>query len=128
MKIYKWLRGLMKASALTTVMFIMQACYGAPSTYQCEFILSGYVTDKVTGEPLEGISLGARDHFSTYDYITAETDSNGYFEILQWGDCRHVSCFDLKVNDTEGYYTPIDTILFTDSDLSTMKIKLESGQ
>ena len=31
MKIYKWLRGLMKASALTTVMFIMQACYGSPN-------------------------------------------------------------------------------------------------
>ena len=31
MKIYKWLRGLMKASALTTVMFVMQACYGSPN-------------------------------------------------------------------------------------------------
>ncbi len=30
MKIYKWMRRLMKASALTTVMFIMQACYGSP--------------------------------------------------------------------------------------------------
>lgn len=30
MKTYKFLRGLLKASALTTVMFIMQACYGAP--------------------------------------------------------------------------------------------------
>jgi hypothetical protein len=30
MKIYKVLRGLLKASALTTVMFIMQACYGSP--------------------------------------------------------------------------------------------------
>lgn len=30
MKIYKILRGLLKASALTTVMFIMQACYGSP--------------------------------------------------------------------------------------------------
>ena len=30
MKTYKILRGLLKASALTTVMFIMQACYGSP--------------------------------------------------------------------------------------------------
>lgn len=30
MKTYKLLRGLLKASALTTVMFIMQACYGSP--------------------------------------------------------------------------------------------------
>ena len=31
MKTYKWLRGLMKASALTTVMFVMQACYDSPN-------------------------------------------------------------------------------------------------
>ncbi len=31
MKAYKFLRGLLKASALTTVMFIMQACYGSPN-------------------------------------------------------------------------------------------------
>lgn len=31
MKTYKFLRGLLKASALTTVMFIMQACYGTPN-------------------------------------------------------------------------------------------------
>ena len=30
MKTYKWLRGLLKASAFATVMFVMQACYGAP--------------------------------------------------------------------------------------------------
>ena len=30
MKTYKILRWLLKASALTTVMFIMQACYGTP--------------------------------------------------------------------------------------------------
>ena len=31
MKTYKILRGLLKASALTTVMFVMQACYGTPN-------------------------------------------------------------------------------------------------
>ena len=30
MKTYKWFRGLLKASAFTTIMFVMQACYGAP--------------------------------------------------------------------------------------------------
>ena len=30
MKTYKWFRGLLKASAFATVMFVMQACYGAP--------------------------------------------------------------------------------------------------
>lgn len=31
MKAYKIFRGILKASALTTVMFIMQACYGSPN-------------------------------------------------------------------------------------------------
>ena len=30
MKTYKWFRGILKASAFATVMFVMQACYGAP--------------------------------------------------------------------------------------------------
>lgn len=30
MRTYKWFRGLLKASAFATVMFVMQACYGAP--------------------------------------------------------------------------------------------------
>ena len=32
MKMYKVFRWLLKASALTTVMFVMQACYGSPNT------------------------------------------------------------------------------------------------
>ena len=31
MKTYKVFRWLLKASALTTVMFVMQACYGSPN-------------------------------------------------------------------------------------------------
>ena len=34
MKTYKWLRGILKASAFTTVMFVMQACYGTPQQYK----------------------------------------------------------------------------------------------
>ena len=30
MKMYKLFRGLLKASAFTAVMFVMQACYGTP--------------------------------------------------------------------------------------------------
>ena len=38
MKTYKWLRGLLKASAFATVMFVMQACYGAPQMREEPFI------------------------------------------------------------------------------------------
>ena len=30
MKAYKWFRGLLKVSAFTSIMFVMQACYGMP--------------------------------------------------------------------------------------------------
>ena len=42
MKTYKVFRWLLKASALTTVMFIMQACYGSP-----------YMPDLPEDEPTE---------------------------------------------------------------------------
>ena len=38
MKTYKWFRGLLKASAFATVMFVMQACYGAPQMREEPFI------------------------------------------------------------------------------------------
>ena len=43
MKAYKIFRWFLKASALTTVMFIMQACYGSPNvppemSYETELI------------------------------------------------------------------------------------------
>ena len=28
MKMYKWFRGLLKGSAIVSIMFVMQACYG----------------------------------------------------------------------------------------------------
>lgn len=30
MKVYQWFRGLLKGSAILSIMFVMQACYGAP--------------------------------------------------------------------------------------------------
>ena len=34
MKTYKFFRGILKASAFTTVMFVMQACYGTPQQFK----------------------------------------------------------------------------------------------
>ena len=54
MKGYKIFRWFLRASALTTVMFIMQACYGVPKDLEdsVEIQISGYVTDKANGQPL----------------------------------------------------------------------------
>ena len=68
MKIYKFLRGLLKASALTTVMFVMQACYGSP--YQ----------DRDMPDPTEmGGETSVADTLVSADLPSAEAD----YEDLQ---------------------------------------------
>lgn len=63
MKIYKFLRGLLKASALTTVMFVMQACYGSP--YQ----------DRDMSDPTEmGGETSVADTLVSTDLPSAEAD------------------------------------------------------
>ena len=126
MKIYKWLRGLMKASALTTVMFIMQACYGTPREEFVEINISGYVTDKANGRPLQGIRLEAFDSEGSYDHVVKYTDENGYFELVQWGNIQSVSSLSIEVRDDEEHYLPFDTLVSSDSDLTSLRIRLES--
>jgi len=131
MKIYKWLRGLMKASALTTVMFIMQACYGVPKNLEdsVEIHISGYVTDKANGQPLQGIHLHVfhSDGWSgCHDF--GESDENGYFEMRQWGNINRVSSLSIEVEDEEENYLPFDTLVSSDTDLTGLKIRLVSNQ
>ena len=130
MKIYKWLRGLMKASALTTVMFIMQACYGTPRDIEdsIEIHICGYVTDKANGQPLQGVQLHVfhADGWSgCHDF--ANSDENGYFEMRQWGNIHRVSQLTIEVEDDEGLYQPFDTLVFSDTDLTGLRIKLLSN-
>ena len=128
MKTYKWLRGLMKASALTTVMFIMQACYGSPREDFVEINISGYVTDKSNGQPLQGIQLEAFHSEGDYDHVVGYTDENGYFEMSQWDFFDKVSQFTIEAVDTLGNYRSFDTLVSADSDLTDLKIKLEINQ
>ncbi len=130
MKMYKWLRGLMKASALTTVMFIMQACYGVPKNLEdsVEIRICGYVTDKANGQPLQGIHLHVfhADGWSgCHDF--GESDENGYFEMRQWGNIHRVSSLSIEVEDEEENYLPFDTLVSSDTDLTGLKIKLVSN-
>ena len=63
MKAYKWLRGLLKVSAFTTVMFVMQACYGTPQQFDDpsfnEDEKSSLVTDTEQGDPQALVEAGA---------------------------------------------------------------------
>lgn len=131
MKIYKWLRGLMKASAFTTVVFIMQACYGVPKDIEdsVEIRICGHVTDKTNGQPLQGIHLHVfhADGWSgCHDF--GDSDANGYFEMRQWGNIHRISQLTIEVEDEEENYKSFDTLVYSDSDLTNLKIKLVTNQ
>ena len=117
MKIYKWLRGLMKASALTTVMFIMQACYGVPNAYQVQ--MSGIVVDKTTGFPLKDIEYQVDGQ--TWGY----TDENGQFDVWRYDEFDTIH--QLSFIDSIGRYQTFDTLI-SDANALDLKIKLESNQ
>ena len=108
-KTYKWFRGALMASAFTSMMFVMQACYGTPNNVRleeepAEFTLSGIVTSKSNSEPLENIKLT----IDSTDYETV-TDENGKFSIT----VNAMSYCDMTLNfvDESGKYKAIDTIV-----------------
>lgn len=54
MKTYKFFRGLLKASAFATVMFVMQACYGAPHPIEeYDYDEEEYVVDNDTVQDVD---------------------------------------------------------------------------
>ena len=118
MKIYKWLRGLMNASALTTVMFIMQACYGPPINMH-SVLMSGTVVDKATGLPLRDIAYKIDGHIWGY------TDENGQFDILKYDEIE--MGHQLSFIDTVGRYQTFDTLI-RDQEVWNLTIKLEGNQ
>lgn len=69
MKTYKWLRGLLKASALTSIMFVMQACYGMPHD---EDMIDPYYNDTV-----DSLQVTTIDDISDVadEFVETETDS-----------------------------------------------------
>lgn len=115
MKIYKWFRGLLNASALTTVMFVMQACYGTPmKVHQVQ--MSGVVVDKITGLPLKDIEYRVDGHIWGY------TDEKGQFDVLRYDEIyvdHH-----LNFIDSVGRYQAFDTLI-CDYDVLDLRIKLE---
>ena len=129
MKVYKWLRGLMKASALTTVMFIMQACYGSPYSQGIyEIPVSGIVVDKATGEPLQGIRVDACLWEENFSRLSCYTDDNGRFSLSQWANHQEVHPIEIAVIDNFGEYETLDTVVYSDTDILNLKFKLESKE
>lgn len=121
-KTYKWLRGLLQASAFTSVMFIMQACYGTPNyrneeSFSYEVKMSGVVTDSTSAQPLSGIYVSA----DISDEV-AVSDENGQFNLsfMVYNDSE--DGYNLNFSDSLDRYAPLDTLIV--SDFSDINISL----
>ena len=114
-KIYKWGRGLLKASVFTSVMFIMQACYGTPNDdymKETQLPISGTITDKASSQPIEGICVTINE-----SDFTATSDENGEFKIdyVAYGKTEK---FDIRFSDNSGRYQVLDTVVAVKSSLN----------
>ena len=119
---YKWLRGLLQASAFTSVMFIMQACYGTPNyrneeSFSYEVKMSGVVTDSISAQPLSGINVSA----DVSDEV-AVSDENGQFCLSFMVYSDDYAGFNLNFSDSMDRYAPLDTLIV--SDFSDINISL----
>ncbi len=115
-KMYKWVRGILTASAFTSVMFIMQACYGTPEGRMNEVTMSGTIIDKATSQPLSGISVTCGSSYSG-DY--SFSDENGQFTLtfLISREYYERGYFDLEFADTLDRYQTLDTVVESSSKL-----------
>ena len=121
-KAYKWLRGLLQASAFTSVMFIMQACYGTPNyrneeSFSYEVKMSGIVTDSASAQPLSGIYVSA----DISDEV-AVSDENGQFSLSFMVYSDSEDGYNLNFSDSLDRYAPLDTLIV--SDFSDINISL----
>lgn len=121
-KTYKWLRGLLQASAFTSVMFIMQACYGTPNyrneeSFSYEVKMSGVVTDSASAQPLSGIYVSA----DISDEV-AVSNENGQFSLSFMVYSDSEDGYNLNFSDSLDRYAPLDTLIV--SDFSDINISL----
>lgn len=119
---YKWVRGLLAASAFTSVMFIMQACYGTPNyrneeSFSYEVKMSGMVIDSASAQPLPGINVST----DISDEV-AVSDENGQFCLSFMVYSDDDEGFKLNFSDSLDRYAPLDTLIV--SDFSDINISL----
>ena len=121
-KAYKWFRGVLMTSAFTSMMFVMQACYGTPNyrneeSFSYEVKMSGVVTDSASAQPLSGIYVSA----DISDEV-AVSDENGQFSLSFMVYSDSEDGYNLNFSDSLDRYAPLDTLIV--SDFSDINISL----
>lgn len=89
------------------MMFVFQACYGAPKDFGRDAFIHGKVFDKSTGTPLKGIKVSVGDGYR-YDI----TDDDGSFTMYLPSGQDHIFSFTVPHDETNLLrFQPKDTII-----------------
>ena len=77
----KWLRNIFKGAALTTALFVFQACYGTGPADSDFVEMSFHVVSKQTGEAIPDISIKTRMDQGSSWYEVGKTDDQGFAKV-----------------------------------------------
>ena len=102
--------------SLSSVAFVMTACYGCP---YAEYDVEGYVYDE-NGNILENMQVVVRAYGSSWDYPdTVYTNADGHYRTIHRLTSTGGDCMEVIVHDTTGVYASDST------HISSGKMKVE---
>ena len=84
---------------LSAVAFTFQACYGVPQDEWMDVMITGYVSDAETREPISGIDVEVIKIGSA-----AITDEEGYFRVYAEQDSLYTLIFSDVDGEANGLY------------------------
>lgn len=114
----RWIRNIIGGLSLTSALFIFQACYGTMQDYGYDVQVSGKITSKKTGLPIEGIKVSVKDDIQ-YDYTS---DDGSFHMYIAKQDTIQFYIQDIAEQKT---YTDRDTIIINPDKSISLNIKLE---
>jgi hypothetical protein len=94
--------------SVTSVAFVMQACYGTPPDMGLKILFQGKVVDKNTQLPLKRIKV--LTEFGSYDYSNDEGYVRIFIPETEVLDSVRIVCEDIDYMDN-GSYARLDTLI-----------------
>ncbi|MBO4986563.1 MAG: radical SAM-associated putative lipoprotein, partial [Paludibacteraceae bacterium] len=92
--------------SLTSVAFVVTACYGSP---YAEYDVEGYVYDE-NGNMLENMQVVVRTFDAQWDYPdTVYTNQDGHYHAVHSLTSTSGDCMEVIVHDTTGVYASDST-------------------
>ena len=105
-KCNKLLQRFIRLFSLTSVAFVVTACYGSP---YAEYDVEGYVYDE-NGNMLETMQVVVRTFDQEWDYPdTVYTNADGHYRAIHSLTSTGGDCMEVIVHDTTGVYASDST-------------------